>query len=105
MGFANLPAGKYLINVSMNLVNPSTEAKADVICHVLGQPIPPFREVVETQQGDHVDTMAFTYALDLATDQPFQVTCLPIGATPGSLTATSVYMTALQVENLTEPQQ
>jgi len=103
MGFANLPAGKYLISVSMNLVNASSTAKADVSCNVVGQSIPPFREVVETTQGDNIDTIAFTYTHGQTSVQPVQVVCITL---PGaSVTATSFHMTALQVENLPDPPQ
>jgi hypothetical protein len=103
MGFANLPAGKYLISVSVNLLNASPTAKADVTCNVVGQSIPAFREVVENTQGDNVDTMAFTYTQSQTSVQPVQVVCITL---PGaSVIATSLHMTALQVENLPDPPQ
>jgi hypothetical protein len=59
--------------------------------------MPLLREKVENSQGDNIDTVAVTSTIDLGTTGgPVQVNCLPLG--PGSVSATSVNMTALQVE-------
>jgi hypothetical protein len=94
-----LPAGKYLINVTMNLHNT-----ADRVTHVLC--FPPgaefngqdgAREALGVFPEDHNDTLAFTFPLDRATEQDIRILCVA----SGSASAQYINMTALQVETLT----
>jgi hypothetical protein len=105
--FTDLPAGQYLISVSMiidyvpgGVTEPNPRAVLGCVGQVAGNNVtPPFRELVEGGEGDVVDSMAFTFPVDKAADQFVSVVC---GASSGNqVRASSIYITALRVENLT----
>jgi hypothetical protein len=108
----DLPAGKYLINFSMSLENVYQPAgtyydvPATVYCealvddHLFSSRVA-YQE--DLDRGSHSfgsdshDSMAFTFPLELATDQSLSIGC---NDTSENVKATNVYMTALRVGNL-----
>ena len=98
----NLPAGKYLVSFSMELLNP-VPGRASVTCGVQAvNSIDPISEMLEPNtdplENDIVDTMSLTVPLELASNQTVNLVCNTNG---GEVHARSIYMTALRVETLT----
>jgi hypothetical protein len=108
--FTSLPAGKYLITISMELYNFSDHL-GSVECLPSPQPPKPthpdplgpysYHDRIEpgaafTGPNDYNDVMSFTFALELPSEQPVSVRCRG-----GDVGADHIAMTALQVENLT----
>jgi hypothetical protein len=98
----SLPKGKYLVSFSMTLQNQTSQL-AVVQCFVDGSTLSntPLREFLEpnssTTQNDVIDTMSFTVPLELASDNSsVTLNC----TSTQQVSAQSIYMTALQVENL-----
>jgi hypothetical protein len=110
-GFTNLPAGKYLMSVSMGLQNASPSL-AQASCFLSGPPVSEpsmnYTQLVEPTtlpDNDTIEPMSFTVPLELASDGSIDLRCIING---GPLTATGTTMTALRVGNLTNqtpPQQ
>jgi hypothetical protein len=107
----NLPSGnadKYLVSVSMELANTASTSQR-VLCKVetSGQdryvPIAAFRETVGGGSPEDPNTGTMTVTLPLVltmgTAQVVRFRCA--ATTQGVVLARSIYMTALQVENMT----
>jgi hypothetical protein len=107
----NLPSGnadKYLVSVSMELANTASTSQR-VLCKVetSGQdryvPIAAFRETVGggSPEDHNTGTMTVTLplVLTMGTAQVVRFRCA--ATTQGVVLARSIYMTALQVENMT----
>jgi hypothetical protein len=117
-----LPAGNYLVSVSMNIEGLPNSTGAEVIgskrevrcdAHANGAPTSiagPFREVVESIGGpqagvDNIDTMAFTFPLVLEEleGQQTQTLDFKCSSRVGHVVANSIYMVALKVGTPTPP--
>jgi|SRR5215216_264161 hypothetical protein len=96
-----LPAGTYVVSASMWFLNRSETSTALVHCKV---PPEPFRDSIElleraANDSDYYETMSFTVPLELDSETTVAVECQSLG--DGPVDATSIYMTAVQVENMT----
>jgi|SRR5215204_1392022 len=96
-----LPAGKYLVNASMWFLNRSETSTALVHCKVPPEPFGDSVELLEraANDSDYYETMSFTVPLELESEATVSVECQSLGG--GPVDANSIYMTALQMENMT----
>jgi hypothetical protein len=99
-----LPAGKYVVSASMWFLNRSETSTALVHCKVPPEPFGDSVELLEraANDSDYYETMSFTVPLEFESETTVSVECKSLG--DGPVDANSIYMTALQVENMTTQQ-
>jgi hypothetical protein len=104
--FTELPAGEYLVSVSMTLTN-TTDSPGRVNCSLWGPSVTnprvansEFLEPKTLPDNDFIEHMSFNVPLELASDGSIWVSCdNPNSTVP--ITASGLTVTALRVENLT----